>query len=690
MVAQHSKGTASLGAIDGLKADPIWVVWKREPRDGKLTKVPYQTNGKRARSNDPITWTTYEQADTAAKCGGYAGIGFNLFGGCGAVIDLDHFDTEGVVPAWAQAIIDAVDSYTEWSPSGQGVHIIVASDGDPLPASARKRRGNVEFYTADSGRFMTYTARVLRDVPVRVVNLAAVHGQLFGAPTAPTVTDPAVTAPSPRPTHSDHEVREAALRYNGDKARGLLDGSHSQTSEERESLLCILAFYTRDAEQLYRLATEAGFNRDDDERKLRNHDIPNALGLVKDEYSWPTGTIGPVSKPAATAAVTNAPIDLRVRLISAADIEPEKIAWAWEGRIPIGMITLIVGEGGKGKSMETTELAAGFSRGTIPGALFGTPVHVAIASAEDHWGATIVPQLIAAGADRSYIHKVEAIDADGDPDDISIDGQIADLEAACSAGNISVLIVDTVVAHIPTSSDTYKEQHVRAVLKPLSHMAERLGLSVVGVMHLNRREAKDVLTRISGSGAFGNLARSVLLFAEDPEEPEDSPVRILAHSKCNVGLKSPTLRMRITDRAADGRIGMARLTLEGKSRLTTAELLTPRGEVADLSALDEASAFIEEMLDGAGEWVEGEWMSGRPAKLMKAEAIGRGIAWRTVERAKKALGVFVYHERGVGSDFRWSLVDPADRDIWPTKPVPPPQTLNEAIAEAEAEADHAA
>jgi hypothetical protein len=82
---------------------------------------------------------------------------------------------------------------------------------------------------------------------------------------------------------------------------------------------------------------------------------------------------------------------------------------------------------------------------------------------------------------------------------------------ALVTGQVRVLVVDTVVAHIPSAHDSYKEQHVRAVLKPLARMAERCGIAVVGVMHLNRRETRDVLTRISGSGGFGSLARSVEL-----------------------------------------------------------------------------------------------------------------------------------------------------------------------------------
>lgn len=382
--------------------------------------------------------------------------------------------------------------------------------------------------------------------------------------------------------------------------------------------------------------------------------------------------------------------DFRIRLTSAADIEPESVEWAWDGRVPLGMITLIVGEGGLGKSMQSTQLAAELSRGTLPGALFGTPVHVAIASAEDTWKQTIIPRLIAAGADRRHVHQVEAIDSDGDPDDIAIDGQIADLERACKAGRIRVLIVDTVVAHIPTTTNTWNEQHVRAVLKPLAHMADRLGLAVVGIMHLNRREARDVLTRISGSGGFGNLARSVLLFAPDPHEPEDSLVRILAHAKCNVGRLQPTLRMRITEQTIDGRITTAHLVADGESELTTAELLTPRDkikaapEAEDVSALDKAERFLKSRLRGK--------LDGVPIKEIKAEADAKDIMPHTLRRAREALQVDAFAVAGtMPTEWRYRWFDPdATPADYKTDREATEQTLEDAIAKAEAEAADAA
>jgi hypothetical protein len=297
------------------------------------------------------------------------------------------------------------------------------------------------------------------------------------------------------------------------------------------------------------------------------------------------------------------------------------------------MVILLVGEGGKGKSTEMCRLAAGWSRGTLPGDFHGRPVAVAIASAEDHRAAVIVPRLIAAGADLTNVHFVEAIIA-GVAGDIEIDGQIEELESTLVAAGVRVLLVDTVVSHVPRGHDSYKEQDVRAVLKPLARMAERRGMVVLGTMHLNRREARDVLTRISGSGAFGNLARQVLLFANEPDDP-DGPNRILAVGKSNVGPRPSALRLRIEGCLVPGvegeRIPTSRIVVVGETAHQASDLLSNPADDAERTAIREAGDYLRDLL--AGGPVPAKTVLD-PLRLREA-----GVAAITVRRAAKRLGI---------------------------------------------------
>jgi putative DNA primase/helicase len=119
--------------LDDLADDPVWVAWRNEPRGDKLTKVPYSPHsGGAAKSDDPATWGA--QAEAAARVkkivnGLGGGIGVMLGIACDARtalggIDLDTCrDAEGQLANWAVDVIARFNSYTEISPSGDGVKV---------------------------------------------------------------------------------------------------------------------------------------------------------------------------------------------------------------------------------------------------------------------------------------------------------------------------------------------------------------------------------------------------------------------------------------------------------------------------------------------------------------------------------------------------------------------------------------
>lgn len=149
-----------------LRALPQWVCWRLEERDGKLTKVPYRADGAgRASSTDPATWTTFAEACAAVE--GTDGLGFvftrdDPFTG----VDLDHCrrDLPGLggplLEPWAVSLVLLLDSYTEWSPSRRGVHVILRG---ALEGRSGRRKGGVEVYTTD--RFFCVTGEHLAGTP---------------------------------------------------------------------------------------------------------------------------------------------------------------------------------------------------------------------------------------------------------------------------------------------------------------------------------------------------------------------------------------------------------------------------------------------------------------------------------------------------------------------------------------------
>lgn len=220
-----------------------WVCWKLiDRKDGKPGKKPFRPWGPRpaaAKSNQPATWGTYEQAVThAANGGGFDGVGL-MFAGELVGIDLDGVVTDdGTVEPWAMQIVEQVASYTEYSPSGRGLHILALGK---LPAG-RRRRGQVEMYDATSPRFFTMTGRVLApytELHARQDAITAVHAAHLGADDG---DDGAAGTAVP------DDLLQKALRSNGNMARlwhgdlADFDGDHSRA----DLALCRhLAFWTR-------------------------------------------------------------------------------------------------------------------------------------------------------------------------------------------------------------------------------------------------------------------------------------------------------------------------------------------------------------------------------------------------------------------------------------------------------------
>jgi len=159
-----------------------WINWRYEERDGKVTKVPVCPHtGELAAVDRPETWGTYEEAVRAAQEHGHDGVGFifteeDPYAG----IDLDKCrdPKTGETEEWAREIIEQLGSYTELSPSGTGIHVLVKT---VLPLGGR-HKGQIEMY--DSGRFFTVTGRHLPGTPKKIVerqvDVEVLHRKIFG------------------------------------------------------------------------------------------------------------------------------------------------------------------------------------------------------------------------------------------------------------------------------------------------------------------------------------------------------------------------------------------------------------------------------------------------------------------------------------------------------------------------------
>lgn len=124
-----------------------WDLWKKETRNGKPAKIPYQPNGRRAKSNDPNTWYSFDVVFATFKKGcGFDGICWMMPKEPGEIIfiDIDHCIKDGIIEPWALEVVKHFDSYTERSQSGNGLHILIK--GKKPIKRCRKNGNSFEIY----------------------------------------------------------------------------------------------------------------------------------------------------------------------------------------------------------------------------------------------------------------------------------------------------------------------------------------------------------------------------------------------------------------------------------------------------------------------------------------------------------------------------------------------------------------
>jgi putative DNA primase/helicase len=324
---------------------------------------------------------------------------------------------------------------------------------------------------------------------------------------------------------------------------------------------------------------------------------------------------------------TASPKPLRVLKVQRADtIEPTRISWLWKGWIPASRLALFGGKPGDGKSSVVLDLAARLSTaspmpdGTRP----PEPINVAILSAEDGASDTIIPRLIAAGADRQRVFIVGGmVNEAGIERPWILPDDILELSAFIRENDIAFLVIDPLSAFQSANVDTHRDGAVRAMLLPLSNMADSLNCAVVAVRHHRKGGATDARDAGSGSIAFTAAARIEWAAGTDPH---DGSRRILAIAKSNIAAVQSSIAYRLVQ---DERWETNRVQWDGLSDVTANQLVGDQPTDEERSELDEATDFLRVVL-AAGAVA---------AKTVKKQAAEADIAERTLNRAKKRLAV---------------------------------------------------
>ncbi len=223
----------------------------------------------------------------------------------------------------------------------------------------------------------------------------------------------------------------------------------------------------------------------------------------------------------------------RVRLMRGDAVALEPIDWIWPGYLPAGVLTLLGGAPGCGKTAIALSLAATLTTGGpwpdgSPGQEAGD---VILWSGEDPHSLSAAG-LIACGADMQRVHFVERLEGrDADYFDPGRDMALL----AATAGALKsprLLILDPVVSAV--AGDGHKNNQVRRSLQPVVDLGRQLGCGVIGITHFSKSMSRrDPLERITGSVAFSALPRLVLVAAKG--QIDGRPCRVLVRAKSNIG-----------------------------------------------------------------------------------------------------------------------------------------------------------
>jgi putative DNA primase/helicase len=336
-----------------------------------------------------------------------------------------------------------------------------------------------------------------------------------------------------------------------------------------------------------------------------------------------------------------------------ADVAPEPIEWLWPRRFAKGKANLIAGQPGLGKTQTAVYMAARVSiGGEWPDGTRCPRGSVILICCEDDAADTIVPRLIAVGADLSRVHILDWIikkTGENAPSQqlFNLAHDIPTLASlVCKIGDVALIVIDPISAYLG-GLDSHKTSDVRGGLAPLQHLAGESGAAVVLVSHLNKGSADaNAMARVAGSGAFVAACRSAWLVEADPQD-EDRKRRILTPLKNNIGDDQTGFAFEIKGvKLQEGSIETSCVVFEPEPVIISAsELLKGQQDTQEERGMvGEAMSFLREFLaDGA-----------KGTKVTQKAAEDAGIADRTLRRAREQLKVKVQRSRQTGQ-WVWAL-----------------------------------
>jgi hypothetical protein len=333
---------------------------------------------------------------------------------------------------------------------------------------------------------------------------------------------------------------------------------------------------------------------------------------------------------------------LTVRKADIARAKP--FAWAWDQRILLGYINILMGEEGVGKGNLVAWVLARITRGELPGSLMGQPRKVAVIGDEDSFDHIWVPRLKVAGADLDLVQYI-----------VGKDGRVLDVRADADSlrhyivqEHSALVYIDQLLDNLG-AADNWKDKDIREALAPLKAVAQETKTAVLGAMHPNKRKG-TFRDRLAGTPQFNAVSRSSLLVAPHPTEPGRVAVVLgkgnYASEHFAFEFRIEGQELKVTSKGKRRTIKTSKIVDIRITSLTRDELL--EGKKNSRQRDDSKAGLARQLLSEM--FADGEWRAA--GVVQKALYEKHNLSAREVTRATTDLS-FEKESRGFPAEWYW-------------------------------------
>jgi hypothetical protein len=399
----------------------------------------------------------------------------------------------------------------------------------------------------------------------------------------------------------------------------------------------------------------------------------HVVDAVRTSGPPPASNVSEVTANQITGDNAAEPQGRRLKVTRASDITMKATRWLWEQYgtkwIPLGALALLGGREGVGKSTTSYDCVAKITRGLLPGHLNGTPKSVIVCATEDARAETIVPKLVGAAADLERVLRVDSVSPEGFEGALSLPADVQRLRQLIGEEDVAFVLLDPLLSTLDIKLDSHKDAEVRMALEPLSRLAQDTQVSMLGLIHENKSNAADLLTRIMGSRAFTAVVRAVLYCARHEDELDDLFDRyVFGQLKSNLGPRAKSGVKYHIESAHVGHdddlnlpIWNSKVVWDGLTDESIQDIVTAQEK------RKAKSPNVESAQSKAEKWLEA-YLSEHgltPSKKVKAMAGRDGHSEASIKRAADAMDIHIGKIPGTRNETTWELPQP----FTPTTPL---------------------